>query len=163
MSMLKRTLSMPARSGGDNGTVVSLVDDNAILITQDTVKLSNGQGRGMVKIMAMKEDYSRRPSITRVSELNKVGPQEPINEIIRSNASVGSMRRSQAFAPTNNRVLRARETSQKSSSVTKSAAVEFLLRPGGVQEDHHPEEEPSSIDTIREESVSGGRAYESYN
>jgi hypothetical protein len=158
MSMLKRALSMPARGRGDNGTLVSLVDGNATLMTQGTVNVSNGQGRGTVKIMTMKEDYSWRPSIKRVSELNNVDH----HEIIRSKASVRSMGRSQSFAPRNNGVMRERETSRK-SSVSKSSAVELLLRPEGVEEDRQPKEEPSWVDTIREESVSGGRVYESDN
>ncbi len=149
---------MPARGRGDNGTLVSLVDGNATLMTQGTVNVSNGQGRGTVKIMTMKEDYSWRPSIKRVSELNNVDH----HEIIRSKASVRSMGRSQSFAPRNNGVMRERETSRK-SSVSKSSAVELLLRPEGVEEDRQPKEEPSWVDTIREESVSGGRVYESDN
>jgi hypothetical protein len=129
--------------------------------TRSTSSQRSRRSQGSM-VMEMNEDYSRCPSIKRVPELNNIGPQEPIKDIIRSNSSVGSIRGSQSFAPTN-RVLRARESSQKSSSVSKSAAVKLLPRPEGVKEDRHPEEEPSWIDTIREETVSGGRAYESYN
>ncbi len=148
-------------SGRSVHSSISSAASSRVSSTRSTRSRRTRRSQGSM-VTAMKKDYSRRPSIKRVSELNNTGPQTPINEIIRSDSSVRSMGRSQSFAPRNNKVLRARETSQK-SSVSKSSAVELLLRPKRVEEDRQPVEEPSWIDTIGEESVSVGRAYESDN
>lgn len=145
MSMLRRTLSMPARSGGG----ARMEEENRTLVTQGNAHVSKELGGGRVKIMARKADYARCPSIKRVTELKNCGRQQTT-----STALDRKMWRSQSSAPTIKRASRVREN---------SSAVELLLRPEGDDEDRQPWEEPPWIDNTREDSGSGDRAYESYN
>lgn len=122
------------------------------MVTQANVASPRGRSGG-VKIMARKEDCVRSSSNI-VSELKNFSSQESISDFIGARPSKSSSSRSSARSMNRNR-------SYAATSIGRNMKLEVI--PDLFEEDRQPEEEPSWLEPIREDSVAGGRAYESYN